>query len=120
VTNELQDKIKALATLLRDENGEDVVCLDVGELCGWTDAFVIATVRSTTHAEGLDKLVRDFGHDHDLAPFVRDQKPRQLASEKKNSDWLTLDLGAAVVHLMTEEKRSFYELETLWVQAPRF
>jgi ribosome-associated protein len=120
VTNEVQQNIKALAALLRDEKGENVVCLDVGELCGWTDAFVIVTVRSTTHAEGLDKLVRDFGHAHDLAPYVSDQKPRQLASEKKNSDWLTIDLGRAVVHLMTEEKRSFYDLETLWAQAPRF
>ena len=120
MNKELQDRIKDLAALLRDEKAEDVVCLDVGELCGWTDAFVIATVRSTAHAEGLDKLVRDFGHAHDLAPYVSDQKPRQLASEKKNSDWLTLDLGKAVVHLMTEEKRSFYDLETLWAQAPRF
>ena len=120
MTDKIQQTIQELAGILRDGKAEDVVCLDVGELCGWTEAFVIATVRSTTHAEGLDKLVRDFGHAHDLAPFTSDRKPRQLASEKKNSDWLTLDLGKAVVHLMTEEKRGFYDLETLWAQAPRF
>jgi ribosome-associated protein len=35
-----------------------------------------------------------------------------------DDEWLLVDLGAIVVHVMTERARAFYELEKLWFQSP--
>jgi ribosome-associated protein len=114
-----RDQARLLVTELADAKAEQVVALDVALLCGWTDVFVIATVRSTAHAEGLAKLVKDFCKKTGLAPRVADQKTPVPATELRSNDWTTIDLGTIVVHLMSEEKRAFFDLETLWAQAPR-
>ena len=46
-------------------------------------------------------------------------KKIDLLHRKKNIDdtgWLLMDCGGLIIHLMTEEKRSFYDLERLWFE----
>jgi ribosome-associated protein len=51
---------------------------------------------------------------------VRDVGRRPLHVEgEKNSDWVLLDYGDFVVHVFTEERRSYYGLDGLWGDAPR-
>jgi ribosome-associated protein len=101
----------ALARILADHNGADVVVLDVAEQAGWTDRFVIATATSSAHLRGLARFV-----DEELARLGLARLNRSSFSE--DDEWLLVDLGAIVVHIMTERARSFYELEKLWFQSP--
>jgi len=104
------DKEKALeiADILTDYKGADTVVLDVSELSSWTDFFVITTVNSSAHWKGLYRQVKDYAKENDLAIRIPDKK---LPS---GDDWNLIDMSTVVVHLMTAEARSFYDLEKLW------
>jgi ribosome-associated protein len=101
-----------LGVLLRDHKGGDVAVLDMEELSGWTGFFVIATVSSHTHLMGLLRHIKDYCREREVE-ILRGR--RKIAPE---DEWTLVDLGAVVVHLMTEKARSFYELERLWSAAP--
>ena len=108
----LRNKAIQLGKLLDDHRGGKVVVMDMGELNFWTDYFIIATVSSSTHSKGLEKHVKEFVRENDLEILHRSRKPNE------DDEWCLLDLGAIVIHLMTDKARSFYELERLWSSAP--
>ena len=101
----------ALGRALADHNGGEVVILDVAAQAGWTDRFVIATATSSTHLRGLARFA-----DEELAKLGLARLNRSSLSSEE--EWLLIDLGFVVVHIMTERARSFYELEKLWFQSP--
>jgi ribosome-associated protein len=100
----------ALAETLAGHNGGEVVVLDVAEQAGWTDRFVIATATSTAHLRGLARFV-----DEELGKLGLSRINRSSLSD--DDEWMLVDLGSVVVHVMTERARSFYELEKLWFQS---
>lgn len=104
------DKEKALeiAQLMEDGKGSNVTVIDVSELSSWTDYFVIVTVTSSAHWQGLYKQVKEYIKDNELEIHLTHNKTSQ------GDDWNLIDLGNIVIHLMTEDARSFYELEKLW------
>ncbi len=102
----------ALARLLEEHRGEDVLVLDVGEAAGWTDYFVIATVASATRRRGILRAVVAYLEARDIPPLNR-----RRAEEAAEDGWILLDCGRLVVHLMDPEHRAFYELEKLWFRS---
>lgn len=103
-----EQKALELAQLLEDGKGQDVSVLDISKLNSWTDYFVIVTVTSGAQAEGLYKYVKDYNKENGLEFHQTGHKSPQ------GNEWILLDLGAIVIHLMTKEARDFYELEKLW------
>ena len=101
----------AIARLLVNHGGSDVVVLDVSAQAGWTDQFVIATATSSTHLRGLARFV-----DEEVAALGLERLHRSSLSD--DDEWLLVDLASVVVHVMTAAARSFYELEKLWFQSP--
>ena len=102
--------VQEIAGLLDDHRAVDTVALDVREICNFADYFVIATVTSQGHLRGLITLLDDLFRENYLIPL----QPRRRSEE---AGWILIDLGFAVIHLMTEEMREFYELERLWFGA---
>jgi len=100
----------AVARLLEEHRGEDVVVLDVGEAAGWTDYFVIATVASAARRRGVLRAVAAYLEARDIPRLNR----RQHTEEE---GWILLDCGRLVIHLMDPECRAFYELEKLWFRS---
>jgi len=100
-------QIIQVAKLLDDAQARETLALDVSENCGFADFFVIATVNSQGHLRGLILQLDDLFRQLDIEP---------LHPRRRNTDigWVLIDLGFAVIHLMTEELRGFYELERLW------
>jgi ribosome-associated protein len=109
VHNSKQDAM-AIASLLADHRGGDVVVLDLATQAGWTDYFVIATATSSTHMRGLARFVDEYA---DQERLQRLNRPRVADDD----EWILVDLVTVVVHIMTENSRSFYELEKLWFQS---
>jgi len=103
------DDAAALGDLLRDHKGADVLILDVRPLSDWTDVFIIATASSNTHLDGLERHTREFCRERDIQINRKSRKPAA-----GDDEWRLLDLGWAVVHLMSKQARDFYELERLW------
>ena len=103
-------KSEALAelvvTALDDLRGVDITTIDVRDKTSVTDALVIASGTSERHVRSLADRVLE---------RVREAGVKPLGIEgEKGGDWLLLDLGDVVVHVMLPEKRDFYNLEKLW------
>ena len=100
-----------IGVLLREHKGDDVSVLDLRGINNWTDFFVIATVSSKTHMDGLERHIKD---------FCSEKKITILGSSRKSADdeWRLIDLGSIIIHLMNRRVREFYELERLWTPIP--
>lgn len=105
-----RDTAFALARLVAEHRGGDVVVLDLASQASWTDFFVIATATSSTHLRGLARSVDEWIQ---ASAVIRLNK----SSIAEDEEWVLIDLGDVIVHLMTERARGFYELEKLWFQA---
>jgi iojap-like ribosome-associated protein len=96
--------------LLAEHSALDVVVLDVREQAGWTDYFVVATATSSAHLRGLSRFI-------DEESAAKGLQRMHKGSLAEDDEWLLVDLGSIVIHVMTERARSFYELEKLWFQS---
>ena len=103
-----EEKAREIAKLMEDGKGKDVTLLDISGLNSWTDYFVIVTVNSTAHWQGLYKQVKEYIKENDLEIHLTNKK------SPDGDDWNLIDLGAIVIHLMSEQARQFYDLEKLW------
>lgn len=105
---------EALAELaeaaLDDLRGVDVRRLDVREMTSITDLIVIASGTSQRHVRSLADRVVERAKGEGVQPLG-------LEGEQ-GGDWLLIDLGDLVVHVMSHEKRAFYNLEKLWTVEP--
>lgn len=100
-------KLSQLAVAaLDDMKGESIRCINVQELTEITDFMVIATGRSTTHIKALaDEVIRQ----------VKDAGEEVVGVEgRMQSEWVLVDLGDVVVHVMLAPMRALYNLEELW------
>jgi ribosome-associated protein len=114
----VRDDAVSIARVLEEDKAQNVLVLDMREICSWCDFLVLATTASSTHAGGLAKDVVDYAETHGMnTTFVH----RTVSGDAGQGayGWLTVDLCTVVVHLMTEEMRGFYELERLWAMAPK-
>lgn len=106
-----QESAVALGKLLAEHNGIDVKVLDVSGSNSWADFFIIATVTSAVHSRGLQRHV----HESLKALSLEIRPTRKKASD--GEDWVLIDLGDVIVHLMSPAARAFYDLEKLWFGA---
>lgn len=103
----------ALASILAEHKAQDVLVLDLREIAGWTDFFVLGSSSSITHMRGLSRFVEEY-LDSEKIPALN----RPVA--KDDESWLLQDIGDVVVHIMSREARIFYELEKLWYKAKAY
>src|ERR1700754_2189759 len=107
---------KKLALLCREyadnRKAEDIVVLDVRELSTVTDYFVIASGTSEPHLRAIVEEISDnLRKEHDLRPRAVDGT--------LHTAWVVLDFFDVIVHVMKQDARERYDLETLWGDAPR-
>jgi ribosome-associated protein len=105
------DLARRLGELLAEHKGLDVTVLDLRAIGAFTDFFVIATVSSGAHLEGLKRHIREFCAAEGLG--IRGGSKRLAPGD----EWNLLDLGPIIIHLMSQKMRKFYELERLWSSA---
>lgn len=93
------------------KKASDIVVQRVAEVLHETDYFVIVTASSRPMSEAIADEVR---------AKVREATGRTVLSVEgvRGDDWLLLDYGDFVVHIMRSETRGFYRLESVWNDAP--
>jgi ribosome-associated protein len=94
---------------LENAKAHDIAVLDVRNISDFTDYMVIATGTSNRHVQSTaDKVVA----------ALREHGVRPVGAEgEKIGDWVLIDFGDVVVHIMREQTRDFYNLEKLWSDA---
>ena len=98
--------LTAATTALDDGKAVDIKVLDVRKLTSMADYMVVATGRSSRQVRALAEHV---------AEAARKFKNRPLGMEgEEASEWILVDLGDVIVHVMQAETREFYQLEKLW------
>jgi len=96
---------------LEDAKTQNIAVLDVRKISDFTDYMVIATGTSNRHVQSsADKV----------AETLRGHGVRRVGIEGQQlGDWVLIDFGDVVVHIMREQTRDFYNLEKLWSDAKR-
>jgi ribosome-associated protein len=105
------DTLSELAVeALEEVKGRDIVRLDVRKLTTVTDYMVVASGTSNRHVKALAEAVaakaKEAGH-----------RPTGVEGEE-GGEWVLLDLGDTLVHVMLPRVREFYNLEKLWSLSP--
>ena len=104
--------LKLCVDSAKEKLAEDVVTITLGSSSSIADFFVIATANS----EPQLRAVSDF-----IERQVREKLGVHTASNAENNEggWVLLDFGNVIVHIMTPEMRSRYNLEGLWGDADK-
>jgi ribosome-associated protein len=98
--------------LAENKKAEDIVILDLRELSSVTDYFVIASGTSEPHLRAIVEEITDkLREQHQL-------RPRAIDGTFQAS-WVVLDFFDVIIHVMRQDVRERYDLETLWGDAPR-
>lgn len=91
---------------LEEMKGIDIVSIDVRGLTTIADYMIICTGRSTRHVKALGESV-SVKSKQAKADFVHTEG-------QETNEWVLVDLGDVIVHVMLATTRAFYALEDLW------
>jgi ribosome-associated protein len=103
-------QLKIIKSALEDKKAADIVIMDLTKVSESLDYFVIATANSQPQLNALERGV---------AEKLLEIGVRPASIEGPSPRWVLVNLGAIIVHLMTQEARDFYDLEGLWADAER-
>lgn len=106
-----REKALLMAGVALQKNPLDPLLLDVGKICSFADFFLILSGTSTRQAQALaDHMDRTLGK-LGLRPRGREGG--------EEGHWILMDYDEVIVHIFYESTRAFYDLEGLWLDAPR-
>jgi len=101
----------AIAQVLEDQRGEDIVVLNLEGLSNIADYFVVCSGNSAPHLKALRREVLErLKSEHGVEAYHKDGMP--------DSQWVLVDFVDVIVHIFHPEKREYYALEDLWADAP--
>ncbi|MGI5901555.1 MAG: ribosome silencing factor [Desulfitobacteriia bacterium] len=105
------DQLEQVVALIEDKKGSEVTTLDLQGISIIADYFIIATANSVTQSRAitdyLDEKLPELG--------IRILRKEGLPE----ANWVLIDCGSLVIHIMTPETRDFYSLERLWGDAQK-
>lgn len=101
------EEIKTLVIdTVEDMKARDVKVLNVSEISGFTDYMIICTGNSSRQV----KAIADAVH---LKAKHQGLPPHGMEGESA-AEWVLIDLGDVILHVMQQNARDFYQLEKLW------
>ena len=105
------DKSKLCLKIIKERKALDPVMFEVGQLISISDYFIIASGSSSRQIQAISRH---------LQKRMREEGFRAYGIEgEQEGHWVLLDYGDVVVHLFYQPYREIYDLESLWIEAPR-
>ena len=89
----------------------DVTIVDLRDLVSYTDYFVIASAET-------ERQIRRIADEVIERMIERGHRPRTKRIDE-GTTWISLDFLDVVVHILTDEARDYYRLESFWRSAPQ-
>ncbi len=104
------DLAKKIAETAADKQASDVVLLDISQVCSFADYFVICSGNTERHIEAIQEAIHEM--------LKKEAIARYRHEGTASSGWVLLDMGNIIVHIFAPFEREYYQLESLWSQAP--
>ncbi len=102
----ISKNIDSIIDILNENKAIDILRIDVKKLTSTVDFMIIASGTSTRHIRGLSEIT------------IAEAKKNKLFSigveGQDGSDWILIDFGDFLLHLMLPKVREFYNIEKLW------
>lgn len=100
-----KEKVDNIVEFADDMKAEGIEVLDVREKTSMAEYFIVCGGTSDRHVESIAEKV---------ASKMRDLKFKPLRVEGERSGWVLQDYGDVIFHVMRDEQRQFYDIESLW------
>jgi ribosome-associated protein len=100
-----KEKADLIVQYADEMKAERIEMLSIREKTPIADYFVVCTGNSDVHMSAIAERVEEKMLTHKVKPLRRDEG---------GGGWVLHDYGDVIFHVMREEKRQFYDLETLW------
>ena len=95
---------------IENGKGENIITVKTSDMSILADYFVLCTANSNPHIKALsERMKRDVSRELGIKPRL-DGVPA--------SNWIVMDYGCVVVHILSPEMREHYNLESLWSGKP--
>lgn len=107
--NDVIEKAKAAAAIAEDFKANRIKIMDLRGICDFTDLFIVCSGSSNVQIRAIAKGINDGMKESKLGSATVDGMD--------NAVWVVLDYGDMVIHVMSEESRDYYRLESLWGDA---
>lgn len=104
-----ETKVQKILRILEDAKAERILVLDVRGKTFLADFFIVCTGNSDLHIRSISERVIE---------QMKKEKVKVAHIEGEGSGWALLDFGDVVCHVMREEQRQFYDIESLWKSLP--
>ncbi len=102
----LDKLVKTTVAALEDIKGRDIVVLDVKRLTALFDRIIVVSADSARQGKALSRNVQE---------KLKAAGARVYGVEgEREGEWILVDLGPVVVHIMQPAIRKYYDLEELW------
>jgi ribosome-associated protein len=107
MTEEALNIARTIVSNLEEKKGEDILLLDLIDICSFTDYFILCTGTSERSlkvlAEEVNKILKEKHH----------LRAHGIEGDAE-SGWVLMDFGDVILHLFSRNMRAYYQLEELW------
>ena len=104
----IEEARKAAADASSDLQAENIIELDVSEVCAFADFFVLLTVQSPRQMRAVVDEIE--------SKLTTLSLPLHHREGDNTSGWTLLDYGDLVVHVLGKDFREFYAIEKVWIE----
>ena len=107
-----EELTRAIAAIASDKKAIDIVALDLREVAGYTDFFLICSGNTDRQTKAIHDAI------HEELKKAHGILPRRVEGISQ-ARWILMDYLDCVVHIFTPDMRDYYRLEQLWGDVPR-
>ena len=93
---------------VEDLKAKDIVVLDISERSNLADFMIVCSGTSKTHVKAIAENL--------VVEAKRANLHINGVEGRESSEWVLVDLGDVILHVMQDKTRDFYELEKLWTE----
>ena len=97
--------------IIKERKAIDPVLFEVGKLSSITDFFLVASGNSSRQVQAISRHISQRMREEGFKPYG--------IEGVQEGHWVLMDYGDVVIHIFYQPVREFYDLEGLWIEAPR-